>query len=261
MSDFDKTPDLPVGTDFMQVVRGQEDACDGVTRQRLPFMGQKAPALVSELGTLLSWLDRAGSCWWGCAKGDHLVEHAVGGSCGTTRAGLRLAYLGFYDEALSLSRFVGERANLLALFRTQPVSMERWRQADERTRRRDFSAVRVRIALEAIGAPIPTPEERYRQLSSFGSHPGRTPQHHDPRTRPRMGGIFDEAGFLLALNELARGLVLVAGLAAPLLAEVPQEQITSAALAAAEQIGGVNVADIDGLWDAAAASADRNERS
>lgn len=35
---------------------------------------KKAPALVVELGRLLSWLDGAGSCWWGCANGDHLTS-------------------------------------------------------------------------------------------------------------------------------------------------------------------------------------------
>ncbi|MET8090795.1 hypothetical protein [Micromonospora sp. NPDC005220] len=251
MSAPDEVPYIPVGTDFMQIVRSQEDACDALTRQRLPFLGKRAPALVVELGTLLSWLDRAGSCWWGCANGDHLVEHAVAGSCGTVRAGLRLAYLGFYDEALSLSRFVGERANLLALFKAEPASIDHWRNGDESARRRDFSAVRVRVALEKAGKPIPTPEERYRQLSSFGSHPGRTPQRHDPRIPPRMGGVFNEAGLLLALNELARGLILVAAFSAPLLPgkSIPRREIVSAALATAEQIGGANVMDIDGLWE------------
>ena len=66
-----------------------------------------------QLGTLLSWLDRAGSCWWGCAKGDHLIEHIIGGSCGTCRAGLRLAFLGFYDEWLVGRRYLSE--SLVAL--------------------------------------------------------------------------------------------------------------------------------------------------
>ncbi len=251
MSDVDEGIKIPIGGEFIQIMRGQEDACDAMTRQRMPFLGKKAPALVEELGTLLSWLDRAGSCWWGCANGDHLIEHAVGGSCGTVRAGLRLAYLGFYDEALSLSRFVGERANLLALFRADPATLDRWRQTDSGNRRREFSAVRVRLMLEGAGASVPTPEERYRQLSSFGTHPGRTPQHHDPRAAPRSGGIFDEAGLLLALNELARGIVLVAGFAAPLLPgeAIPRQEIIRAALAVAQQIGGVNVSEIVGFWE------------
>jgi hypothetical protein len=250
-SPTDEVADISAGDAFMQLVRAQEDACDALTRQRVPFLGRKAPKLAIQLGTLLSWLDRAGSCWWECSKGDHLIEHIVGGSCGTVRAGVRLAYFGFYDEALSLSRFVGERANLLALFKAAPDSMGRWREADERTRRRRFSAIQVRLALEGAGAPVPTPEDRYRQLSSFGSHPGRVPQRHDPRTVPRMGGIFDEAGLLLALNELARGLVLVGGLATPMLEgdSIPRREIVDAALATAEHIGAVNVIDIRGLWE------------
>jgi hypothetical protein len=81
--------------------------------------------------------------------------------------------------------------------------------------------------------------------------PGRVPQLHDPRTVPRMGGIFDEAGLLLALNELARGLVLVGGLAIPMLEgdSIPRREILDAALATAEHIGAVNVIDILGLWE------------
>jgi hypothetical protein len=246
----DDRPELPSALDYLQLARAQEDRCDATTRLRLPFLGEKAPALVVELGMLLSWLDRAGSCWWGCAKGDHLIEHIIGGSSGTCRAGLRLAFLGFYDEALSLSRFLGERANLLALFADDPALMDRWRQADEKARRREFSAVRIRLALENLATTIPTPEDRYRQLSSFGSHPGRTPQHHDPKKPPRQGGAYDEAGLLLSLNELARGIVLVGGLATPLLVgeSIPRLEIIDAATQTAKQIGGVNVSSIDDLW-------------
>jgi hypothetical protein len=131
--------------------------------------------------------------------------------------------------------------------------MERWRQADEKARRREFSAVRVRLALENLATTIPTPEDRYRQLSSFGSHPGRTPQHHDPKKPPRQGGAYDEAGLLLSLNEMARGIVLVGGLATPLLVgeSIPRlESSTPQRKRPADwrQIGGVNVSSIDDLW-------------
>jgi len=49
-----------------------------------------------------------------------------------------------------------------------------------------------------------------------------------------MGGIFDDAGLLLALNELVRSLILVAGSAATLLAgeAIPRREIWQAARAA-----------------------------
>jgi hypothetical protein len=42
----DDRPELPSALDYLQLARAQEDRCDATTRLRLPFLGEKAPALV-----------------------------------------------------------------------------------------------------------------------------------------------------------------------------------------------------------------------
>jgi hypothetical protein len=70
-------------------------------------------------------------------------------------AALRLALSGYYDEALALTRGVGEIANLLFLFAAKPAELERWRHADEALRKKEFGPVKVRITLETLGLTPP----------------------------------------------------------------------------------------------------------
>ena len=74
---------------------------------------------------------------------------------------------GYYDQALSGARTLGEIANLFALFVADAKQLDTWKTIDEKQRRREFSAVRVRLTLEQLNAPIPVDEARYGTLSSY----------------------------------------------------------------------------------------------
>jgi hypothetical protein len=93
-------------------------------------LGVKAPKLIVALGAVMSYAERFGACIWGCQGGDHAVEHLVGSCVATTNAGLRLAESGYYDEAISLSRQAGERANLLGLLSRDPAVLAAWRSLE-----------------------------------------------------------------------------------------------------------------------------------
>src|SRR5260370_41387028 len=93
------------------------------------------------LGTLLSLLDRASSCWWGCRQGDHAAEQLVGRCCSYGLCAFRLARSGFYDESIALARTVGEITNLAVLFVTDATLLQDWRTADEKTRRDKYCPV------------------------------------------------------------------------------------------------------------------------
>ena len=64
-------------------------------------MGKKAPECPSTFGTVLSLLDRVGSCFWQCPGGGHkahMIQYMAARASSFARAAFRLRKLGFYDE-------------------------------------------------------------------------------------------------------------------------------------------------------------------
>jgi hypothetical protein len=207
-----------VGLFIHQVLRQQEKYCEEKSLEQLPHLGDKAPRCYEMTARVLALLDALSSCAWGCAKDDHLLERLVLRSVNHARAAWRLALMGFYDEALVLTRGVGEIANLLSLFEARSDSFARWKSLDERTRRREFSPARVRTELETIGTPIRVTTEAYAELSSRNVHvnPRTSPQTYDMLGRAKGGSYYQEAGLLICQNELAAALTFVTYSAAKL---------------------------------------------
>lgn len=193
------------GVKFLQKIVQYENECASATARELPKLGVKAQDCYEAVGTTLALLDCAASCYWGCAGGDHRLEFLIGRATNSAYAGLSLATKGYYDQALSSARTLGEIANLLALFAVDKAKIDEWKSADEATRKRIFSAVKVRHGIEALGAPLPIDEERYRHLSIFSIHaiPDSMPQAHNHQGQAVTFPTFQAAGFLLALNEIA----------------------------------------------------------
>jgi hypothetical protein len=193
------------GVKFLQKIAQYEAECASATARELPKLGVKGQDCYEVLGATLALLDCVASCWWGCAGGDHRLEFLIGRATNSAYAALSLATKGYYDQALSSARTLGEIANLLALFATDRAKMDEWKSADETTRKRTFSAVIVRLGLEKLDAPLPVNEQRYGRLSTFSIHasPDSMPQAHNPYGQAVTFPVFQAAGFLLALNEIA----------------------------------------------------------
>jgi hypothetical protein len=92
------------------------------------------------------------------------------------------------------------------------AAIEEWQQSSKRQRRSQFSPVKVLCRLEAIGRTksldltlLMMDEWRYGALSEVATHatPQTKPQVHNPREIPCSGGVFQEAGVVVALQELA----------------------------------------------------------
>jgi hypothetical protein len=232
--------------DFIRVVHDKEESCAVRSRQALPEqLGRKAPSCMAALGTVLSLTDRLASCWWGCQGGDHMLEYLVGRSAASARGSLRLADAGYYDESLSITRNVGEIANLLSLFVHDPQSMAAWRAASRQQRINKFGPSAVRKAVVALGGPLPISEDRYHALCEVGVHvtPDTRPQAHNPLAMPVLGGEFQATGFVLALNELAMAMSFVGVFAAKLLGAKPdvRKQFAAAGRDLASNIGGIEI--------------------
>ena len=87
-------------------------------------------------------------------------------------ASLKLALSGYNQNSALIMRDILETVFLLCLFRGDRTLIERWRFADDKARRRDFSPAAVRKALdERDGFEGRKREEMYRMFSELAAHP------------------------------------------------------------------------------------------
>lgn len=209
LKDEDKL--VPEGMAFLHLIWEMEDEAERDADKCLPDMGEKAPTCMTEIGTMLSLLDRMASCWWNCKGGSHEIEYLCGRATSSARAALRLMRFGFYDESLSLCRSVGEIANLLFLFAFDKASFPQWKCSSRSKRMKNFSPSKVRARLGETGGGPPINQERYKLLSeqSVHVHPGTKPQSYNLLGVPVAGATFQEGGFLVCLNELTLALSVI----------------------------------------------------
>lgn len=240
---------LPVGKDLLGLLFEGQDRVEAETDERLAKAGRKAPACYAEIGTVVGYLDRMSSCWWGCQGGHHRIEYLCGRASSQTLAALRLMRFGLYDEALLLCRGVGEVANLLFLFRREPDSFGEWMTASEGQRRKNFSPFQVRMRLSARGFEPPIGEDRYRRLSGRAAHvsPDTLPQAHNLLGQPGGGLGWQEAGAIVCLNEIATALALVTVAGSFVLSfdKALRDEIHQACRALVEHIGPVDLAHME----------------
>jgi hypothetical protein len=211
----ERTDALPKGTDYFDLVFRLEAECEAATATFLPKAGEKAPMTWIRLGTNLAVLEALSCCWWGCRGGDHVVEYLLGRTVGSVRAAVRLARAGLYDESFNALRTAGEVVNLLTLFSIDGELLEVWRATSPRDR---FALARptnvMRRLAEAGRAGSSLNFEKYDLLSRIAhGNTSDAPQAHNPLGLPLAAGLFQNAGFLVALNEaaLAVALAILAG--------------------------------------------------
>ena len=159
---------------------------------------------------------------------------------------------GYYDEALGLIRQIGETANLACLFVQSAESHEEWRGASEEVVRNGFSPMKVRLNLEKLPLPLPMDQNTYGLLSSQSVHvnPETSPQSHNPFSLPTLGGYFQEAGALLALNHLGGMVGWVLWLAVALIKPpTDRKVVVDASVALLRSIGSVNLNSVQDYFD------------
>jgi len=172
-------------------------------------MGKKAPECYEYLGQVLAYADMIGSCIFGCpgpSDDAHAVLYLAARTSSFGRAAIRLAKMGFYDEALNLVRSIGEIANLFALFATDPNTIDEWKKSDRAYRLSHLSPGKVRRRLAALNQTLVMGDNTYRSLCEVTTHPvpQLRPQQFNHAERSMTGGVYvQQAGFLVVLNELA----------------------------------------------------------
>ena len=177
---------MPEGFNFLELIWKQEDKCENATDKRILRLGEKAPACLEQIGTVLSLMDRMASCWWVCKGGDHKVERLFGKVASNARGALRLLKFGFYDESLTLCRAMGEIANLLYLFVFDNDALAEWRTDDQDK----LPPVKVRRKIEKLNKIVPVNQQRYRQLSKrVHVNPNTSPQSYNLLEIPTLSPL------------------------------------------------------------------------
>ena len=164
------------------------------------------------IGTSLSALYQAATCHQKCHGGNHILESLAGRTYNLGFASFALIRQGFYDEALNLTRSIGEISNLILLSVIDKSALKAWLESDAKTRKRNFPPAKIRKILEQHDAPFLATEDWYSTLYEKYTHvhPGTKPNMHNDSKRPVVGGIFQEEGAETSLSELANALGSVA---------------------------------------------------
>lgn len=253
---------IPIGQDFLDLIWTQDDALERATDERIAQLGTKAPKCLEALGTALSHLDRLSSCFYGCAGGDHVIEYLTGRVCSHARTVIRLMRFGFYDEALSLVRSIGEMANLARLFDADSAELPSWKAATEKERKTRYGPAAVRKRLEDLDLELTLDKDWYGLLCETVAHPTPTtkPNMFNPIGVPMSAPHLQDEGILACMNELGR--VLCFYLVPTLnLLEIGKEKKLIAleeVRSLAENLGGVTLDALPELWRHRFAAATRH---
>jgi hypothetical protein len=201
-------PEPPLGVFFLDAI---SRLCVGVGQQSAVVLDHDLKGTREALGTFLSLLDQATSCWWGCRGGNHIAERFLAKCCQNAEAAYFLALSGFYDQSLSLSRSNMESANLCVLFAEDEAAFDEWRQADAMTRHKKFGPAAVRRLLEQKQLPVPIKHDQYALMCEKATHPSPklAPGMYNVAGIPKGAGYFQPVGLGMALHQLVYPMVFV----------------------------------------------------
>jgi hypothetical protein len=185
----EKRRDLPIGVPHLTMMNAISMAVSSETRSHSEeYIGNW-----ELVGTSLSALYQAATCYRQCHGGDHMLERLCGRAYNLGCGAYELTLVGLYDEALNLIRSLGEMTNLIMLSALDPPKIQEWLVADRKTRLSKFGPAAIRRMLENKGYICAT-EEWYREMSE-----GYT--HVTPATQPNLhggaawiGGKYEEKG-------------------------------------------------------------------
>lgn len=123
-------------------------------------------------------------------------------------ASLTLMSSGYHQNSGLVMRDILETVFLMDLFKTDHTTIERWRFADKKRQREEFSPAAVRKALdERDGAHTKKRAKVYKMFSELAAHPNMHSQH---MLRPEKGGdivtgpFMEETTLEAGVSELGR---------------------------------------------------------
>jgi hypothetical protein len=198
-----KTPlNVPSGLDHLEMLadlgtityrESSKNLAESVTDRRM-------------IGTAMSALYQAATCHRKCYAGPHVFEALCGRMYNLAVGAYILALRGLYDEALNLTRSIGEVSNLIALSVVDKKALVEWLSSDKKTRLRKFSPGQVRKALERQEpAFLLANDDWYGRFCEAYTHvtPKTKPNMHNAYGKGYVGGVYQPEGLKNTLGELA----------------------------------------------------------
>lgn len=232
---------------YIEATESLRNECKEQTKNHLPSLGKKIPKCIDELNTLLPLLEAIACCYWWCPGKEmpHVIQRIVGKGVSHSLAGLELAYSGHYDEAMGLARSVGESTNLTWLFSLDAKTFLEWQSSDGKQRWNKYRPAQVRSKITALNSPVPIDRDRYSVLSAETVHvdPSSTPQNFNTAI-PTLGGFYQAAGFIAAVNEISAPIAILGASAIRLLPDLPsenKEKILHSSLRLLDSVGGIDL--------------------
>ena len=242
---------------YLEVTEKLRKECKDRSEMELASLGEKLPKCIDGLNELLPLLEGIACCYWFCPGKEkpHVIERIIGKGVSHTLAGMELAFSGHYDEAMGLARSVGESTNLVWLFSLNPKTYLDWQILDSQKRWNKYRPAEVRRRIIGLNSPVPIDEERYSVLSAETAHihPESMPQSYN-RSVPTLGGFYQEAGFIAAVNEITAPISILGGTAIRLLPNLPDDKrkkIHECSLNLLESVGSVGlqkVTELQATW-------------
>lgn len=241
------------GAIYLKVAWEQELGCKHTSEAFWLNPDNCTAGQIDSLGGVLLQFEKIATCFWGCQHDDHIFERMMARVVSHSRSALRLISFGFYDDAFSLIRNLGELANLLVLFSEDAAAFLEWKSLSDKERQEKYKPFKVREKLEKIfGKSLMfVDSKRYKHLCELGTHviPTTNPQAHHHEGLPTLGGYFNEQESVLAVNELSLALVFIV-LAMGNLAPMPPEKVEAFKSAGEAMMNSMSGAFVTGLDDA-----------
>ena len=198
--------DYPAGCEtFPEAIRWLESKSFPSTDD----LGEKAPACWDGAWLAAEELYRFASCHDTCPgrREDHTIRMLVGRTANEAISALDCLERGNYDAALIICRVLLEQHNILTLLLHDKKALESFKRSDPSELRQELAPLHVRRKLRELGLEDIVVREISRlssELSTRAIHPAleQLAASHIPG-HVVVGPIWQPAGFLLALNELA----------------------------------------------------------
>jgi hypothetical protein len=156
------------------------------------------------LGDSMHAIYLSATCAERCLGGPHNIEYIGARVYNLSAAAYNLIVAGFYDEAQSLIRSIGEISNILSLSVCDHASFEEWLVSDKQKRISSFSPAKVRKMVERSNGVLIMSQQTYSDLCEDYTHliPGVRPNNYD-HNRNVCGGVSQKSGFKQSISLLS----------------------------------------------------------
>lgn len=172
-------------------------------------IGEKAPKCWDGVWLAAESLYDFGTCRHSCPgkTEDHSIRMLVGRIANETLGVLDCLERGYYDLALIGCRVICEQHNLLALLMRDDTALDTFKRSDHAELLEELSPRKVIKKLRGLGADdaiVQEVDKLHKELSKRAIHPAleQLAITHTPGLAI-VGPIWEPAGFLVGLNELA----------------------------------------------------------